>query len=77
MNSEADRIIAGMKVWYVDEKRKRDMRSGDDQRDRTPQQVVWDSAILAAAEFVRRRHGGDEKLALEIMGLLSNKLPKS
>jgi rubredoxin len=42
---------------------------------RTPEQRAWDSAILAVSEFVRRRQGHDETLALEIHNLLSTKLP--
>lgn len=56
-------IIAGMSVW-------RKFGESADTRSRSPEQRAWDSAILAASEYVRRRTG-DEDLSVEIHGLLT------
>jgi hypothetical protein len=61
-------IIFDMKPWFKFGKCKENDR-------RTPEQKAWDSAILCVAEYVRRRMNYDEKLSLEICGLLSDKLP--
>jgi len=37
-------------------------------KDRTEYQKVWDSAVLAAAEYIRQRTG-DEHLTLEMLEL--------
>jgi hypothetical protein len=59
-----------MRAWFEE-------RCADDVRSRTVEQRAWDSAILAASEYVRRRTNYDERFALEIHDLLSTKLPKS
>lgn len=44
-------------------------------KERTPEQRAWDSAILAASEYLRRRMDSDETLALELHDLVSTRLP--
>ncbi len=70
MSTEAtcSAIILGMKPWFKFGKCK-------DNEKRTSEQQAWDSAILTAAEFVRRRMNYDEKLALEICKLLISEIP--
>ncbi|MGH2359745.1 MAG: hypothetical protein ACRDGM_04275 [bacterium] len=74
-----DKIIRGMRPWYAELKlkgaRQQDMRA-ESSRTRTEQQCVWDQAILAAAELLRRLHHYDETESLMIHGLLTTKLPK-
>ncbi len=69
-------IIAEMKVWYDGTYAPGKDRRATSVESRTEQQKDWDSAILAAAELVRRMDGYDETRALAIHELLSTKLPK-
>lgn len=71
MNQRAKQIIAGMKVWYAGKN-----RCAADVRTRTPEQKAWDSAILMAAEFIRRYDNYDEERSLAILQLGSTELPK-
>jgi predicted RNase H-like nuclease len=65
-----------MKAWYDGSKKPGfDMRAKTTQT-RNERQEIWDSAILAAAEFVRRFDDYDETRALQIHELLSTKLPR-
>ena len=68
MNRSPENIIATMKPWW-------ETRQTKNVRGRTPNQCGWDSGILAAAEYVRRRTGNEE-LAGEIHALLTTKLPE-
>ena len=69
-------IINEMKVFYDgSHKPGFDMRAENTQK-RTERQEIWDSAVLATAEFVRRFDDYDEKRALQICELLSTKLPR-
>lgn len=70
------KIIEGMRCWYDGtDGRGFDARASDNQQ-RNEQQCAWDSAILTAAELVRRLDNYDESRALAIHELLSTKLPK-
>ncbi|HEX8249011.1 MAG TPA: hypothetical protein VF599_12610 [Pyrinomonadaceae bacterium] len=76
LNRETDAaIVKGMKVWYDGSNGKPDRRATDT-LSRTDEQKTWDSAILVAAEYVRRLDNYDETRALQILNLLSTKLPK-
>lgn len=76
---EHGQIISGMRPWYSESGNGKNhfpsMKSGTVQ-ERNRDQRIWDHAILASAEYVRRRLDGNEKLALEIHGLLSSSLPE-
>lgn len=76
---DANKIIRQMRPWYTAHKVSKlnyeDMRA-DSEPTRTDQQRVWDHAILAAAEFIRRLHNYDESEAALIHLLLSTCLPK-
>jgi hypothetical protein len=78
MKSTAE-IIRDMAPWYSEERGHKftfpDMRA-DTISGRTPEQKIWDHAILAAAELIRRLGGNDNERALAIHGLLSTNLPK-
>ena len=60
-------VVQGMRQWF-------DGRRAIEVASRTPEQRGWDSAILAASEYVRRRTK-NERFSLEIHDLLSVKLP--
>jgi hypothetical protein len=62
-----EEIIESMKLWF-------EGRSSPSVARRTDNQKGWDSAILAAAEYVRRRMNYDEDLSLEIHKLLSSSI---
>lgn len=68
MHKDAKHVLAGMEPWL--DKRGKPVRNV---RDRTPEQRAWDSAILAASEFVRRITNYDEELAGAIHCLLTQK----
>lgn len=75
MNRKVDEIVKSMHCWYTCQPNGfEDMRAKSNAR-RTEQQRVWDHAILAVAEFVRRLDGYNETRALAIHELLSTKLP--
>lgn len=67
--SESENIINGMSYWFKD-------RQAASAKERTPEQRAWDSAIMAAAEYLRRRLNYEEKLSLELCELASTRLPK-
>ncbi len=71
-----NKIIEGMEPWYDGSYAPGKDRRAANVDSRTEQQKDWDSAILAAAEFVRRLDDYDETRALAIHELLSTKLPK-
>lgn len=75
----ARKIIQAMLPWYQSREvggiKVGDMRAKSSKA-RTEQQIVWDHAILAAAEFVRRLDNYDESRAILIHELLSTKLPQ-
>ena len=61
LSEKADVIIQYMQVWFE----KQNYYSGLEKK-------AWNSAILAAAEFVRRMENYDEALCIEMMKLLIN-----
>lgn len=65
----AKKIINNMRPWFES------MRA-ESTSTRTERQQAWDSAILAAAEFVRRLDNYDESRAILIHELLSTNLPQ-
>ena len=70
MDKLAIEIITGMRPWF-----KYKLPKYTDNSKRTPEQKAWDSAILCAAEYVRRRMNYNKKIPLELCELLSDKLP--
>jgi hypothetical protein len=68
MKRNPTEIIAGMDAWW-------DGRQSADVRTRSDRTRAYDSGIMIAAEYIRRRTG-DEDLAFEVHSLLSTKLPK-
>lgn len=56
------RVLAGMEPWLCKRGVSKTVRA------RTRKQETWDSAIMAAAEYIRRRTG-DEYLALAMLDL--------
>ena len=74
--NKAHEIIAQMKVWFDGSTKNRPDFRADEVLSRSDEQKAWDSAILAAAEFVRRLDDYDESRAILILELLSTNLPK-
>lgn len=58
------RLLPAMKVW-------RNYGACKSPDERTPEQRAWDSAILAASEYLRRVTDYDEALAFAIHDLLT------
>lgn len=67
-SKEPPEILIGMKPWW-------DGRRSAGPHYRSEAQKNWDSAIMAAAEYIRRRTK-NEGLSYEVHSLISSKLPK-
>lgn len=71
IDDKVKRIIRDMESWFADNILAKSVAG------RSHDQRVWDSAILAASEFIRRYTDYDEHTAGQIHGLLSTKLPRA
>ena len=67
----ADEILAGMGPWLAYGIAPEKLPGSADQR--TEGERIWDAAIMAAAEYVRRLTNYNEMLALTIHDLLTTK----
>jgi hypothetical protein len=73
-DSKTKIIVAGMRVWWSKVFDKDGWRKRPKRDARTVEQAIWDNAIFAAAEFVRRFDCYDETRARAIHALLSSEL---